>query len=399
MIKAILPVILAACFATTAMAQTDSLRIEILKYDDSKTEVITRGRRLLLDKFLEGDKKKVQELLDFLVKEEDKNYLALYAPEKWLLYYWTSQYNAVLSSIQGNDSDFVSTVYNKVRPPQDILYLKLKEIMQEERPFIKSAIRLSDLNATDKDFLVLNLEYLLQDSYNTTQRETLNQSANAFLSAHPNSVYTNYVRKFIRYELTPSKWGFGVEFFTGYGLFTDKLDYYFKRNIPIGVAFDVAYKNWTLFLRDYIGFSKTKVPIAFLSGTWEEGAQARVYLPEATVGYVVFDKRFLRVIPFAGISGTSVAPTEYDKNRIQEYENVGLDFTTTYTAGLSLDLKLGGPKTPGGSIPREQSFWFTRVRYAYNKLRFDNKYGGFGGNLHYITIGLGGFGRTVKRKY
>jgi len=43
--------------------QVDSIERQILNYDDSKSVIISKGRSLLLDKFLENDKEKVKEII------------------------------------------------------------------------------------------------------------------------------------------------------------------------------------------------------------------------------------------------------------------------------------------------------------------------------------------------
>ncbi|MGB0175997.1 MAG: hypothetical protein ACPF9D_02450, partial [Owenweeksia sp.] len=76
------------------------------------------------------------------------------------------------------------------------------------------------------------------------------------------------------------------------------------------------------------------------------------------------------------------------------------DFTTTYTVGVNLDLKLGRSKKRIAVISgEEESYWFVRVRYAYNLPQYQKNYTGLSGDFHYLTIGIGGFGRKVSRKY
>lgn len=77
-------------------------------------------------------------------------------------------------------------------------------------------------------------------------------------------------------------------------------------------------------------------------------------------------------------------------------ENAELKFTTTYSFGLNTDIKLARNKKASTS---EEGYRFLRLRYAYNLPRFSKKYERAIGNLHYITIGIGGFGRTIKRQY
>jgi hypothetical protein len=381
---------------TKLFGQTDSLKNEILKYKDEKSETILKGRKLTLDKFIENDKNKVSELLEFLQNEENEDYLIFYPAEKWLLYYWTQQYQKVLKGVQDFDSTYIAKMNRQIKPQSDLMLIKIKEKLFQQRPEIKHQIFQSGLTEEEKSFLALNFDFLLlsYDNKGITQ-DTLNVFSKKYLQDYPNSNFDNYVRKYIRYEFEPSKWGLAFEFFSGYGVFTHNLKKCFKNNIPIGIAFDICYKKFILYLRNYIGFSKTKDSIQFKDGTWRKDAQVRVFLPEASLGYATIDNRFFKVAPFVGISSTDISPTDYDKKKYPEYENIELTFTTTYTLGLNLDFKLGSFKKKKS----EPSYGFVRVRYAYNKPQFNWKYNGFDGDFHYLTIGVGGFIRGIKRIY
>ena len=393
-------IVIGGCICTNLFGQTDSLRNEILRHQDSKTIIISKGRKMIFDKFLENDKKKVKEVLDYLVNhEEDEEYLAFYPAEKGLLYYWTEQYDKVINDVIHFDSVFVAHMVRKIRPLQDLFLVKLKEKIREQKMEIISQIETSKFNETDKEFLKLNFESLLTDDQDQDiTQDYLNKSADQFLLYHAKSKYEGYIRKFIRYEIKPSEWGLGFEFFSGYGVFTGNLQKNFKNNVPIGVAFDILYKNFALYLRDYIGFSRTNDSIAFPSGTWEKNAQVRVFLPEASIGYVALDNKLLKIAPFIGIASTDVSPTENDRIKIPQYKNIGLKFTATYTIGLNVDFKLAKSRIQMVAA-REESYWFLKIRYAYNKPQFDWKYNGFSGDFHYVTIGIGGFGRKAKRDY
>ena len=373
--------------------QTDSLRSEILRYKDEKEETIIKGRKLTLARFMENDKNKVSELLKYLETQENEDYLIFYPAEKWLLYYWTQQYKKVMKGVEDINSTYFTEMNRKIKPPKDLLPIKIREKLFQQRQEIKQQIFQSTLTEPEKKFLALNFDYLLAsyDNKEITQ-DTLNVLSDKYLQDYPQSHFDNYVRKYIRYEFVPSKWGFAFEFFSGYGIFTDNLEKNFKNNVPVGVAFDICYKKFALYMRDYIGFSKTKDSIQFKDGTWRKDAQVRVYLPEASLGYTIIDNRFFKIAPFVGISSTDISPTDYDKKKYPEYENIDLTFTTTYTLGINLDFKLNF-----NNKNSDPSYGFVRVRYAYNKPQFNWKYSGFNGYFQYLTIGIGGFSRRIKQ--
>ena len=99
------------------------------------------------------------------------------------------------------------------------------------------------------------------------------------------------------------------EFFSGNSLYNGNLNKNYSNNIPIGVAFDICYKNWELYLRDYIGFNRTKTDRVYSTGIWEKDSKAMVFLPEASIGYVGYNDNRFKLSPFAGIGAMDIVPT------------------------------------------------------------------------------------------
>jgi len=409
--KKFLFLILIISSAFNSFAQRDSLQNQILNYTDSTLQIIIKGRGLLAQKFEEGDYQKVKEIKDFLLaKVKDKNYLVLSPFEYWYILYWTQQYDELLTSMTLQDSvnnypyrsfpPFDDLRFDKkIPPPYDLLLEKLQKQSKDSILQLDSFIDNSSLKEETKDFLKLRLQYLASlGDYKPTTRDSLNLSADKFLESYPNSSYNAFIRKHIRYEFVPSKWGFVFEFFSGYGILTGELKNTFTNPVPIGIAFDIYYKKFALFLRDYIGFSKTKTGVPYNTGVWEKDSQVRLYLPEASLGYVIVDNKIAKLTPFAGYAGTAFLPTDNDQEKNSDLKKAGLQFTNTFTAGMNVDIKLGRSKTEM-VFYNEESYWFLRLRYGYNLPQFQKRYNGYDGAMHYITVGIGGFGRAIKRKY
>lgn len=384
-------------FFSVLHAQQDSLQQEIIYYPSSKSQIISSGRSLLLDRFMEGDLGKVKEVRNYLVNEvQNEDYLALYPIEYWLLLYWSGEYEKLLTHITGFDQAAMERVEQQIKPSYDMLYTKLSGKTLLNLREVKAKIDNAQVQEVDKDFLLLFLEYLLSNPDDPLkEQQRINQLADEFLTSHPGSEYENYIRENLRFKFVPSNWGLAFEFFSGYGLFTGNLSDEFKNNIPIGIAFDIEYKKLTLYLRNYIGFSFTKKEQPHNTGVWKEDSQVRVYLPEATFGYSILDNNRLKVSPFAGIASTSISPTDYDIQKDPDIEDAGLDFTTTYTAGLNVDFKLNWNTGLLTLDDSKHSYWFVRLRYGFSAPQFGE---GYSGNMHYLTLGLGGLGRGSKRQ-
>ncbi len=382
-------------------AQDDSIRNEIFRHPPGKSEIISRARSYLVDRFLDGDIQKVGEITDYLLEEvQDEDYIAFYPQELWLIWYWTGNYEKIMESVGGIDTFDFSAYQTKILPPEDLLFAKIKKRTRDFMPTIESDIYRSSLGDEQKDFLAMHLHYMAAgEGYDAISQDDLNAQADGFLYHYPGSRYETFTRKYIRFVSEPSKWGIAFEFFSGYGILTDKLGDFYTNNVPLGVAFDIYYGNFALFLRDYIGFGRTKLGIPFSAGWWPEGSQVRLFLPEASLGYTLVNNNLLSISPFGGISGLDISPTENDLDNIPALEEVELAFGLAYTAGINIDIKLGKGRRGPLTKEAENNYGFMRIRYGYNFARLDRKYDGFSGNMHYITLGFGGFARKIKRQY
>ena len=378
-------------------AQSQTIENEISNSNETRSILISKGRALLLDKFLVGDTTKVREIEAYLNKQSNEDYLSLYIVEQWLIDYWTKNFNHIIQTSMRYDS-ISASIQNKIRPSEDYLFLKLQQKLYLQKQTIENSIKESDLPQSEKDFLVMHLFNCLitNDTKDITQ-DTLNVLADDFIQKYPNNEHIDIIRKYIRYKLIPSNWGYAFELFSGYGFFSGNLKNHYTNNVPMGVAFDIYYKNFVLYLRDYIGFSYTKHDFSKYGELWPENSQVRIYLPEASLGYVVHDSKHFKLAPFIGLSSTDIGPTEYDLEKVPNIKEYELEFSTTYSIGFNVDIKFGKPKMAMVSNDLEESNWFIRIRYGYNFPQFSKSYNGFDGDMQYITIGFGGFGRKLKR--
>ena len=340
----------------------------------------------------------VKEIRRYLMEDvEDKNYVSLYTVENWLVLYWTNEYNDLLDDIKSLDSLRMAEYDAKIQPNKDLLYIKLKEASVENAETIRNRINESGLSSEYKMFLTLNFENLIADvQADEYVIDTLNNFAEVFLSKYPDSEYSDFTRKHIRYKLISSDWGFGYELHLGYGIFTGALRDNYTNNAPLmGLALDIFYKKAELSLRCNFGFNKNRKDINYSSGVFEKKSKTRTYFPEVSLGYAVADYDRFKISPFIGIGGVSISPTENVIKEIPELKEVSLKMTTAYLIGVNLDIALGKKNTPAY---RPKANLPLRVRYEYCFPRFEKKYDGLSGNMHYITIGIMVISRAVKRE-
>lgn len=382
------------------VGQNTIRRDEILNYTDTNALFIRNGRKMLVDKLIDGDMGKVRQIKNSLLLAENEKYLTFYPYETWLLLYSVGDYDELLYYLNQYDQETGEKLKLKIKPAPDELEANLQAWVRKNRTGIENDIRKQVDNAEKRDFLILNLRYLTGGKdYPDITRESLNADADTFLMKHPDSKYSYFTRQYIRYKMVPSKWGLGYEFFSGYGMGTGNLHRNFSGHVPFGVAFDVMYTNWTLYLRNYIGIGSTRADIPVNGTIWPSATKANTYIPEVSLGYVLPLKSRLQLSPFAGVGALMVSPTESQKDD-SYYNQVGTLGSFAWMTGLNMDIRLGKYRSGYPMVSyNEQAFWILRIRYGYVASGLAKQYPGLSGNMHYITVGIGGVGRQVKREF
>lgn len=381
--------------------QNVNIQNEILNDTASKSEIIFKSRRLLLDKFIEGDFEKVKRIKDYLKNEvENQDYITLYPIEYWLILYWTRDYKGILEDIQHLSGDEKNIAIQRVEPPKDNLMNRLIGKSRESYLLLNASLNHSELDSMDKEFLGLNLRFLLSETNNETNQEfaqdTLNRLSTSFLLTYPQSDYNTFTRKYIRNQYEPSNWGIGFEFFGGYGILTKTLPNQYSNPVLWGIDFDIQYKKYIFYLHGLLGHGDTRKEVSYGTSLWEKGSQYELLLPEASVGYSILENNRFKVTPFAGISSTSFIASSADIDKHPELKSVERS-SMSYTLGFNTDIKMGSRNFINGYGIYEQSYWFIRLRYAYIYPNFESKYSGMSGRFHYFTLGIGILARKIKR--
>ncbi|WP_192820850.1 hypothetical protein [Rufibacter sp. LB8] len=403
------------CVGGSAVGQVNPIQQEILNYPESPAELISKGRRLILDRFLAGDAAKVRQVKNYLLEHvEDENYVALLPIERWYLGYWTKDYLDVLPAVLHLDSVGLASFRGKIFPMPDMLLEKLETAVRDSKAQIVQDIKNADLRTIDKEYLLLHLEFMLarqefslaeRQNAETMQRnpeaerDTLNAMANRFLSNYPQSQFEPFIRSNIREAYVPAKLGFTYEIFSGFGVFTKGLSHNFSNTVPIGISFEAYLRRWAFSTRAFIGFGNTRKDFPYENGVWPTGSRMTAFTPEFDLGYVVAENKRLKLTPFIGIAATKISPEEEDNDLQQEYRKAEFGFTTTYAVGTALDIKLGQGSAYTWREGGEERYLFVRLRYAFLSPQFSSHYSGLNGYMHHVTVGFGGFWRFLKRDY
>ncbi len=396
--KTILTTIFLCLSSVVLMGQVSDIEKEITTYQAGKPYLISKGRQLLLDKFMEGNWQKVNEITDYLRQIEDTNYMALYPSEYWYVLYWTQAYPELLMNVRSLDSVTVSSLYRRIYPDYDMLQLSMYKKTLANKNSLKEQIDAAKVGQREKDFLNLHLDWLLADTRNFKIQDSVNQLADHFLATYDSTAYDAFIRNEIRYKLVPSNFGVTYGLAAGYGIFTDNLVDHYTNPFVISIGVGALYKGFDLSLNLLFATPKNKKEIPYSQGGVSSKSNFTVAFPHVTLGHKVLDNKYFRITPYIGIGGSSIESPK-DKNNTDEEnqalkDEVDLGMKTTFVGGCKLEIKLRESLVDFLSLCS-----YVSLKYNYIMPSFQTKHEGMSGGLHTITIGFSGGARGVKRAY
>ena len=411
--KKIVITIILSIIVNLLYCQVDSIEKQILNYDNSKSVIISKGRSLLLDKFLENDLKKVREIKNYLIeKGEDENYVAFYTAELWLILYWTNEYEDLLTRLKEYTSSeyteyhiysssirgYYSRGYNwLIYPSQDMLCAKLLQYSKENEDDIINQIYFSNLSLEQMRFLQLNFESITRNE-NRSYQDTLNLKVESFREEFPKSEYDAFIGKYIKYKYVLGKWGAGVEVFAGMNFPTGRLRNSYRDACFGGGAIDIYFKKFEFILRFFGGSYSLKNDIEYSQGFYSKDSTLKVFLPELSFGYSILDNYRLKLAPFVGIGGFFLNTSSAQRKEIPELKELSVS-AFAFNFGASFDIRFGQSKPRYKYYPNNDYGGFVRIRYNFCLPIFSKKHDAIGGQLHTVTVGVGLFARDSKREY
>lgn len=397
--------ILVLVISFTAIVQLFSQDIanSIKNYEMSKSDIISRGRNLLLDSYVSGNVEKVNEAYLYLNnKVADQDYKAFNSFEQIYLGTLTKNYNFSIAEILYIDS--VSTLNNSNRkttailPNSDQLSQKLAENAFIYLPNIYKGIEQSTLKGEEKDMLKLILNDIFEnhnqmgdDKINA--QKNINKQCDVFLATYPNSKYEHYVRNYIRLIVGRSNWGLGMDFSFGYADAGARKDY-INNGFAMGIGWDTHYKKFALYTRINILGAKTNKDFYFgQNAVLPAGAHTTYAFPELSLGYEILNNRTITLIPFAGLGGLFCSPAEDDIDNNPALKGNEMSAFCT-EVGINCDIKFRSSRL-NPYISNEYSYNGIRLRLAY--LMPNSKRPELNGNQIMITAGWTFVGFSKKR--
>ena len=371
--------------SSLASAQTDysAIRQRILEAPATKEDMIFKGRLLLVDRFEAMQFDSVRMIIDFFDAEiDDDTHQSLWSFERIMLYYWTKQYDLLIS--------YVAKLENEPRyeypPLNDRVGEMLAEWSTHDFDTLKEWIDESGRSDEDISFLKMLLESLMARSphLGITQKK-LNEQADMFLKKYPYSAYNDLVKKYVAYKTELSKWGYGYGLDAGYTFANHD---YFNPRFAIAMDFKIHYmKTHLVFFMD-VGFGKLKQDIP--GTTWLKGEQANVISMGVTLGYSVFERNKLRFAPFAGFSYNYSIPEEKLKKEKPELKNMNIGGISPIV-GLNVDWNVSNRQTFSYTMQTPKPFQTLtniNLKIAWIPQAFIRENNIYKGNLLFVTVGF-----------
>ena len=394
--------------SVTVNAQNDSIKWQIMNYPESKSDLISKARRLILDKFIEGDIVTVLSTMRYVENEiEDDDYTALWAAEKIFINFWAADYVPILGFFHvppQNQAVSSTKIPDKIKiePAPDLLLYKLREQTSVKFDSIDRLISVAFLDNEAKDFLHILLEHISSSNrkgyYSASDEDarlSLNDKANRFIESYPESKYASYIKAQVCEEYFPSKLGIALGLGSGYTALSGELSRLFTNPIPLIFNVDAEYMRVSLLMSFLVGFNRTNTDMTYSGGVFPKGEATRQWVGEFDLGYRIYDSKRFKIIPFVGITQMSFEATSAAKDKDEALKELSVK-CHSYDFGLSSDFKI--PRCTQYMYGVESSYMAVRLKYAYRLMQFGEKYRGFTGNMHSITLGMTWFGRNIKNR-
>lgn len=386
----------------------DSIRQLIMNQKDTDLQLLAKGRSLIIEQLSKGDITGLRDTKDYLIKEMGEPYKVFTVGEYWLLSFWTEEYSTILlevdkftrsiSKLSRYESDrlfYISPLLRMISE-NDELHKKLAIKSAESYLPLSVYIDNAELNSEEKEFLKLFLFSMLFTSPNhqSEEMEEVNSRATAFLEAYPESNYADYTRRYIRYKYEAGNWGLGYEFALGYGNTFGQLHNNFGDGVGIGLEFEVLYKQAHFQTRFHVLSSKTRNDITVNGLTWPGNTVGNFFTADFAFQYPAFMNKKIKLMPFVGIGAVGVSPVAKVVKDYPELEDFKTMSAFSYFAGVDFRFNFWN-KTVNLS---KDGGLYVNLRYSYYFPNYGKKYDFMAGNLHLITLGVGGFTRPILRK-
>ena len=375
-------------------AQNDSVQIPKPLILEQR---INTTRLALKASFLTEDPAGAGLWLDSLIRLEDDTYIGVNWDERWLLYYWVENYGALLSEASQFGADERTVQAWKVPPPADSLFELIDATVFERRFDIFQNIRHAFLNAEEKAFSTLLLEYLLRLNKN---EDDWAERIDAFESSYPSSRFNYFLSSVKPAILRPANKAFGMSFHFLSGSWSKEIERSLKPLYAAQLDFYYWIDRWNLSASGIFGGPRLAREVTDGIEIWPKNDPTSFITFGLELGYDVVNNSKVRIFPAIGGAICSLKPPTPDEDseeEVPEYYDNFTFFEGHLTASITADAKLFGKNSRAWGVPKG-SYHGIRLKVGYNWLNFKGQNKMLAGNLFYFAVGYNLFAYREAKK-
>lgn len=388
--------------ATLLQAQQDSLPKQT---ETPVSQRIIVARQELLASFLNDDPAGTSLWRDSLMRLEDSTHVALVWDERWLLYYWEEAYGNLFDEVVRLDATERRRLANKQAPPKDSLFEQLDQALYDIRFQVYEKISRGFLTEEEKQFALIELDYLLRLNQAEIESGEWNKRLDAYLQLHPDSRFKPYIQsnlyvpaEKVRAKKVKTDRGFSLDFLFSSGRWRDELEKTIRSPYGFEVGLSYWLKHWNFGLRCNFNWQKLNRSVFQNGYEWPKNDPTVLIAPALEMGYDILNNRKVKVFPslVAGIS--ILKPPGVDEEEEEPLPDYYSDFFFVkgfLGAALTADVKLKVFNSDDEEYP-DVSFVGARIRVGYNWLNWENDNPALRGDLFYFAIGVSLFGHAAE---
>jgi hypothetical protein len=364
---------------------------------DSMRISLPQARFQLQEAFQNDDPARVGLWMDSLVRMSTDLQVALSWDERWLLYYWTESYGNLFEEVADFTEKKRAMESWKRQPPKDSLFEVIDRYIYKERHRYFNSIQTAFLNAEEKAFAVLQLEYLLR--LNADDEKGTASKIDVFSQKFPASRFNDYLRSIRPVIYKQSNSGFH---FSG-GLISaslrGNLDYNFRQ--AWGGDFTLGYwkKRWNALCDVAILGSKVKRDLYYQNDLWPRDEPVTAFMIGVQGGYDLINNGKLRFFPTIGLNFRGWGPSEPDEEEDPNppyYANFN-DNSLNGVFALNADVKLKTQKKADAEAGKGSYHGF-RIKVGLQQRIKSPSWNQLDGNLFFFALHYNFFAYKIDRK-
>ena len=308
---------------------------------DSTQTIISYNRRLLIDHFRAGRLDSVSLLLDNL---DHRKMPILNPEERLLLYYWIERYNAIDSLAQNFDKISKKNASDTISG--QIVWNVLSVSSVERIDMLVQWIDQSGCSDNDFNFRVQLLELMLNSTWE--DRNSFHREIISFVNQY------NFVDETLMVDIMqddeywpmpdPDDMPWNAKLTLGMGptFLSGNITDYLSTRMCLSFSFDVNYRQWYFSFLMQAVFAKLlrDIPVGAGIDVWEAGSSANITNLGLSIGYSVFNSKYINITPSIGLSFNESSPSEQQMDNNEILRDAGIRWGVAGIYGLNTDLKI-----------------------------------------------------------